>query len=304
MYTKRNTITLALLLLVILAIGTSWTMREMKKLGELRERNLELSEQFHGSELVVQTLESVEANFAELQERWQNAAKKILALDEPAFTISYINWLIQNYKLDLSFDFYLNSLDKKEPTSTFTFSLNGEASYRDLYTFVWHLTHNPLLYKIEGFSLAKAQQDGGPILFKLQIRGFYMQQKWEMDHDIRFASFENEVKITDYHDVFRALAVQTARPSGGDLISRPKNLETQPAPQPQFPDIEKANLLALTSNTIYIREKNNKVTTLQVGDRVNRGSLEKIDSQKSEAHFVLQTTGGRRTVILGLGYIK
>ncbi|MBN1540557.1 hypothetical protein JW992_00295 [candidate division KSB1 bacterium] len=302
MYTKRNTLTLLILVVLFGTIGTTWYVQEVKTVKELQQQNDRLAKQFHGMELVVQTLESVEGHFAELKDRWGNAPKKILAVEEPAFTISYINWLIQNYRLDLSFDFFLNDFDKKQEISTFSFTLNGEASYRDLYAFLWYLTKNPLLYKIENFTLAKNGQENR-LSFKLQIRGFFLMEKWEMDHDIRFTSFENEMRLTDYHNVFGALIVQAPRA----LAAAPSRAETTtaaPAPKTLYPNIEEAVLLALTSDKVYIKEKNSKVTILATGDRVDNGILERIDLQKSEAHFTLQTQNGRRTVILGLGYTK
>ena len=118
MYTKRNTITLFLLLTLVVGVGFAWYTGEVKILHKVKTQNTRLARQFHGTEQVVQTLETVELTFADLKENWQHAPKKILSIEEPAFTISYINWLIQNYNLDLNFDFFLNDFNKKDDIST------------------------------------------------------------------------------------------------------------------------------------------------------------------------------------------
>lgn len=59
--------------------------------------------------------------------------KKLLNAEEPAFSLSYINWLIQVHNLDLDFDFYLNDKNPQAEFTAFSYTLNGEGKYRDIF---------------------------------------------------------------------------------------------------------------------------------------------------------------------------
>ncbi|MBD3378067.1 hypothetical protein GF406_23760 [candidate division KSB1 bacterium] len=245
---------------------------------------------------MVETLASVESLYTDLRADWNEAEKKILAVEEPALTVSYINWLIQENKLGMSFDFILNDLKKQESISTFIFTLNGETNYRDLYRFVWTLTNNTLLYKIEDLDVAFKNDDKNRLSFKLTVRGFFIDKKWELDKEINFASLRTKEQQDEFYDVFKATIPRPAK------IVEKSPKEEKPK-GPELIDLENATLKALANNMVYLQVKGKKMETLKIGDRVKNGRLQSIDRLHSEAIFVISSEEtGTKEVVLGLGY--
>jgi hypothetical protein len=296
MHSKRNTITLAFLLIILLVIGSVWYSKLRGEVDYSQKKNEQLATQFRGSKQVVETLASVESLYTDLRADWNKGEKKILAVEEPALTVSYINWLVQENHLDMSFDFILNDLNKQEKISTFSFTLNGESNYRDLYKFIWTLTHNTLLYKIKDLDLAFKDDDENHLSFKLTVSGFFIDKQWEFDKDINFASLKTKEQQDEFFDVFKATIPPPAK-----IVEKPAR-EEKPK-EPDLIDIENATLKALANNRVYLQIKGKKMETLKIGDPVKNGRLQSIDRLHSEALFVIsgQETGTKQ-VVLGLGY--
>ena len=99
MYAKRNSITIGLLLLILVSAGFFWYKSESNKLVSLKSKNRELSKSLDGSLEVAETLSSTQEQLQLLSQRWNDAPKVILSVDEPSFSLYYLNWLIENYRL-------------------------------------------------------------------------------------------------------------------------------------------------------------------------------------------------------------
>lgn len=302
MYTKRNTITLTILLLTVLSIGITWWTRENAILKRVRLRNEKISKQFHGSNVVARTLQSVETKYISLKENWDQAPKKVIAVEEPAFTVSYINWIVQENNLDIDFDFTLDDIIVQDEISYFTFTMDGEVTYHDLYQFISHLTNNPILYQIEYLALVQKHEDSDRQNFKLRVRGFFMAKKFEMINQVNFADMKSIDSHSRYFDIFKSIISRPPK-SNPSVVSA--ILKSEPVVKKEiksFLDIESSKLLGLANGNVYILTGNSKMVALSVRDRVDYGELVEIDKQKSEAIFILNKDGEVRRIVLGLGY--
>jgi Tfp pilus assembly protein PilO len=302
MYAKRNSLTLGALLIVVLVVGGTLYYKNNKELDRVSERNQVLSKQFYGTNKVAATLESVEARYKELKTEWDKAPKKILALDEPALTVSYINWLINNHRLDLGLDFVLNELNKVPEISSFNFTVSGEGRYHDIYQFIWYLTQNPLLYQIKSFKLTRKNKEERLLGFHIQIIGYFMTQKWELQQKFDFASIDPMSDDQDFFDIFKGrvnLIKRTSQPTKPTPSIRPK-VKPKPKVDDSLIDINNVALSAIANDRAYFKASGGKLITLKIGDRVKGGHFDSIDAKKSQAIF---TVAGKK-VILGLGYRK
>src|SRR5262245_3368885 len=108
MYAKRNSLTILAVLLLLSGLGYLWYRHEAQKLAQTAAKNKNLNTQLRGALEVAETLAHVTSERDSLQRRWQQAPKKLLNAEEPAFSLSYVNWLINQHGLDLDFDFFLN----------------------------------------------------------------------------------------------------------------------------------------------------------------------------------------------------
>ena len=205
MHAKRNSITLGILLVLLLTIGVFWYKKESKKINEQKIKNVELRHKLDGSIEIMKALEAVESEHRTLKEKWSHAPKKIVAAEEPSFSLYYLNWLVNNYRVPVEFDFELKSINNDNDLLTFRFLLAGEGTYQDLYRFIWFITKNPLLYQIESFSIKQTKSSANFIGFSMLIRGFSSTQSWESGQEFSFTMMKPVVQNMQFHDVFKSL---------------------------------------------------------------------------------------------------
>ena len=304
MYAKRNSITIGILWVLLLAIGIFWYSQENKKIKILKVKNKQLSQQLDGSLEIAQALEGVEQKYRFLREKWDLSPKQIIAVEEPSFSLDYLNWLVNQHNFALEFDFELKNITDNGDIVTFRFLLTGESSYHDLFRLIWYLTKNPLLYQIESFRINQSQNEKNVIEFKMELKGFTLTQKLDRQREFAFDSMQPLAENVMFYDSFKPLnRVEPVRKAAN--VFRKETPQITPKPVDKgLVDIESATLQAVANGRVYIKNKNNKLLTMRVGDKVQSGTLTRINQKKSEVEFVLEKAGGARTVTLGLGYKK
>ncbi len=109
MFAKRNSITLAALWLILLIIGVFWYINDTRSLVAMMKDQVELSSALKESQKEIKRLVTIEKKHSELNDRWLISEKKIISADEPAFSLSYLNWIMSRNNLPIDFDFTLNS---------------------------------------------------------------------------------------------------------------------------------------------------------------------------------------------------
>ena len=301
MYAKRNSITIGILCLILIGVGVFWYTHENKKLKLLKVTNSDLQKQLDGSLEIIKALEAVESQHRILQERWSQAPKQIIAAEEPSFSLYYLNWMVNNYKIPVEFDFELKNTSSNGDILTFSFLLSGEGSYQDLYRLIWYINENPILYQIESFDLSHSS-DSNLLKFSMLIKGFSLVNKLDSGVEFDFANVKPVVQTYRFHDSFKPL-YQIRQPKRSGNIFRPGRPRITPkAIDPSLIDIERSTLQAVANGVAYVKDNRGKLATLKVGDKVRFGSLVSINQKTSEVKFSLNQKGSIKTVILGLGY--
>lgn len=304
MYAKRNSITIGILWLVLIAIGIFWYSKENKKITVLKIRKNELRQKLDGSIEIMKALEAVESECRILKEKWSHAPKQIMAADEPSFSLYYLNWLINKYQIPIEFDFELKDISSDGNLLTFRFLLAGEGSYHDLYRFVWFIAENSLLYQIESVFIKQADENENLIEFRMMIKGFSLAQESTVGQDFNFDMIQPIAEKFQFHDAFKPLN-QIQRPATRPDFFRRDVPKIKPVTvDPGLVDIESASLQAVANGRAYLKDKNGKLITLKLSDKVRFGRLKNINQKKSEVEFELDKSGVTKTVVLGLGYKK
>jgi Tfp pilus assembly protein PilO len=295
MYAKRNSLTILAFLLLLSGVGFFWYRSEAKDLERVSGRNKELTMQLRGALEVAETLVNVTAERDSLQRLWEKSPKKILNTEEPAFSLSYINWLIRTHNLALDFDFYLNDKKNKTEYTVFTYTLSGEGDYRNFCSLVWHMTRNPLLYHIKSVTMRRSDNDPKLVSFNVTFEGYSMNKDWEVKREVAMASTSFKWEAEFRHDSFESLfpPVIEPKPEPKVLASRPV-VEAPPKPKepPGLLDVETATLLAITKDKAYLRAKDGKVVPLKVGDQVRRGRLTRLEPSRNQAEFQIENESG------------
>ncbi|MFQ5707798.1 MAG: type 4a pilus biogenesis protein PilO [bacterium] len=300
MFAKRNSITLASIWVILLLVGIFWYTKDTRTLVHLMEQKIALSKKLATSQETIEKLKGVEDNYNQLSEQWENLPKKLISADEPSFSLSYINWIMQKNHLEIYFDFVLNQKKQLDNYTRFVYTISGEGDYRDIYKFIWYLTHEPILYKINSIDLRRSEKESDLLKFTMKLQGFTVESQSELFTDVGNLQEVSSSSIRVQRDVFSPLI--RPKPVVNRVAKPPK-----PKLPPKLPgqiDVEKATLKAVTSNSIFIQEGRSGLKELKVGDSVYLGRLVRINHSSNEAEFVITKFGRSQRVVLGIDYRK
>lgn len=301
MFAKRNSLTLAILWVVLLVGGLFWYFSEAGRLVEAREEHQRLLKQLEDSRSEIRKFAQVEQTYNNLQDAWLNTPKKIISADEPSFSLSYVNWIMTSNYLEIDFDFVLNSKQPLKNYTRFVYTLSGEGTYSDIYQLIWHLTYEPILYKINAITLRRKTADSDLLSFNIKLEGYTAENQVQMVEDFsqwRLASHETIAGPRDiFEPLIRPRPVVKERPAAP---SKPK----LPPKKPGEIDVEKATLQAVTNNSIFIREGNGKMVELKLGDPVYLGRLVRINQETNQAEFEITKFGRTERIVLGIDFKK
>lgn len=298
MFARRNTITLAAIWLILLIAGVFLYIKDTRKLVDVMKTQVELGQELQSSRKEVKKLIDVEKRHGELSSQWLNSKKKIISADEPAFSLSYVNWIMSKNNLLIDFDFKLNKTSQSEKHIDFVYTVTGEGRYSDILKFVWFLTYEPILYQINAINLSRTSDSNEFLKFSITLQGYSVQSELELDGYAELTP-TNVAPSVRKADVFNPLV----KPKPKKVVRKVEKPKLPPRLPGQV-DVEKATLKVVTSNSIFISDDVNKMVELQVGAAVYLGSLIAINQTTNEATFVISKFGQSQTVILGLDYRK
>jgi hypothetical protein len=308
MYAKRNSLTILAFLLLLSGVGFFWYRSEASEMARVSEKNKSLSNQLRGALEIADALTKVTKERDGLFRKWEKAPKKILNTEEPAFSLSYINWLIRMNNLDLDFDFYLNEKKTRKEYTAFSYTLNGEGDYRNICALVWHMTNNSLLYRIKNVTLKRNDENRERVNFVILFEGYSVNKDWEISSEMTMASQPFDWATQFGYDAFVSPVPFERKPEPkAEAAPRPVAATPVRPPKLQEPaglfDTDGATLLAITNEKAYLRAKDGKVVPLKIGDQVRRGKLTRVDPRNNQVEFTLETeSGSSRLLQLNIEY--
>ncbi|NIV97470.1 hypothetical protein GWN42_32925 [candidate division KSB1 bacterium] len=294
MFAKRNSVTLAILWLVLLITGIFLYIKDTGNVEAAIEEKKKYQEQLKKSQSQIERLKDVENVHADMKENWLNAPKRIISADEPSFTLSYLNWIMSSNNLVIDFDFVLNQKNKTGDHTRFTYTLTGEATYNDIYRLIWYLTYEPILYKINYINLQKRDTASEYLKFNIKLQGYTVEGQSALDDDFGELRPRDDSKLTIQTDIFEPLVKPKPVVVKKPKVSKPK----LPPKLPGQIDVEKATLKAVTNNSVFVSEGGSGLVELKIGDPVYLGSLVRIDQDNNQAEFLIKKFGVTKSIIL------
>ncbi len=291
MFARRNSLTLAVVWIIFLSVGSFWYFRDANRLLGALSEQAETRETLKRSRTEIGRLTVVETAHDTLNSQWQKAPKRIISADEPSFTLAYLNWILTANKLNIYYDFVLNSKNESQNVIKFTYTLTGEGSYDDINRLIWHLTYEPILYQIQSLNLRVGAEEGFR-RFTMTLEGYSVKGQASVDENFSESAGGVALGYKRQGDIFRAIA--------GKRVARSKTREVNALPKkkPGEIDISKASLKAVTPNAVFISEAGGPLKQVRVGDRVYLGNLVAINQQKNQAEFMISKRGRAERVIL------
>ena len=292
MFAKRNSLTLAVVWLMLLTVGIVWYTKDARQLVDVLEQEKKIKKSLATSQAQIARLTQVETMHEKLSEQWSDSPKRIISAEEPAFTLSYINWIVSSNELDIYYDFVLNEKIKSGDYTKFVYTLTGEGTYNDINKMIWCLTYEPILYKINNITLRRSNENSELLRFNLKLQGFTVESQIETAEDFNHVGLSSIDDYQDQHDIFEPL-VRLATAKRSDRLRN-----ALPPKQPGQIDVEKASLKAVTNNSVFLSEGNTGLIELKVGDEVYLGRLIDINQEVNEAQFLINKSGKSQRITL------
>jgi len=286
---KRNNLIILTIIIVLSIIGVFWYQDEVASLGVARRAALERKEQFSGDLLVSRTLNQFVLTRDSLEKKLRFSPKKMVYKQEPMYSISYINRLVEKYGLVLDFDFSLSGRRVINGITIYSYTLTGEGDYKNFCSLIWYITHNPTLYKIKNVKLNRIEEKNDKLTFVLLLESYKMPDTLNEEYK-QYPLTSVDWKTAFTHNAF------------DEKVWRPKKAPRRKDPDAGLLSITGASLVAVSNDKIYIRTRDNKMVSMKLGTRVRGGVLHRIDQERSIAMFRMRTKGGSRIVRLSLKY--
>lgn len=270
-YAVRNT--LVLLLTLLLLSGAGWgyiyfyqqpVIEELESMMEERESELQ------GYQNTANEYGGVLAGYMESTYHIENYPVELMPDNSVTRVYDYIRQANEGVALtELNFA-YQDSVANEE-YGNIRFNMEGQANYRNLMNFIGRLEASRPLTKVTSLQLQSIDE-----LEALQDVSFQMQLTSYYDRDF----MEREPDMIINRDVFR-LAHNPFRPL----------IHVMPPNEDDLVEVQESRLIGLTSRRAYLVDQNGNLVTLEPGDRVYLGRLDRINMQAEEASFALNRGG-------------
>lgn len=275
-YALRNSIILAVLLVVVSAVGVYWIwLRQDDEKKVLQERREELKGELEIINSVLAIYDAAQEQLDRYKTRWQNRGQIVPGSDDPAATLAYLYDLMELRNVSVNFDFFAKGRVDEEGHSFNMYALEGEGKFENLYGFIWHLEHG---------------------------RRFHAVDHVQMDH--REGELSGKRDWVKFKMVFRTYFEPGSRVEGLQPLEMParppllahspfRPLITQALPRNNLGlfETDGAQLQGLGKDLAYLVDRQGQMHLLREGDRVFMGRLAKIDLEGNQVEFVLNKGG-------------
>ncbi len=290
-YVLRNTLILVGLLLLVVLLSFLGNFQSAKKMNtieaELKENRIQLENlrranpDMKEQDVLVQSME-------ELERRVKSESKLIAKDNNPTITYAYLLDICENHCPDLKFDFKYVESGQVQSANYNSYSIIGSGLLTDLYTFIYQLENQFMLYIINSIRLSGVEQEDelplDYVYFTIVITAFYQEGAVDVeDVPFRYLRYKN----LTYHPFMARIH--------GPIPS---------AHEKRFIDIEASRMIGLTPDKVFLIDGKGKIQVLVPGDKIAYGYLDHINWDDQNAVFILNQTGVPKELILMLKHYE
>jgi hypothetical protein len=311
-YTLRNTIVLAIIWALLFIAGGFyiWGVQD-KKLDQLITDNKQKQDRIETLEYRRHRRNELEKTYKHLRDISMGKLGTLSNNESPGETFDYMLRELRQTGSGL----LINQDYIREETflsvKRHIYEISGMADFPDIYKLVWFLENGPIFYDIKTLQVDRATPNGNEISqrdcsFTMQLWGFKRDQG---GIDIRDVVREKDNPESIHTLVSNSVSQAFDRLNVRLTSSRPGKISepsTQPAQKPEpsrprnvngLPEISpNTRLLAVTSQSVVVRDQTGKMVKLREGDPVFQGMVQNIDVRNGSASFLIQS-GGRSQVV-------
>ncbi len=287
-YKTRNTLILLAFLVIISAIGAYFIIyRYPKKINEAKAEIRRIEQQINALGDLQIELYNLQKQIKEEQEKLAQLDKQIVPDVTPAMTYSYLNSIL-NYAGFVKFDMLYMGSRKAQKYAYNIYDIKGEASFDNIYKFIWYIERGPQIYRISRLNLRGVETRDE------QTRQFQIVVPFQMEVHALYADVKDlppikrtlaDVKVEEVKSPFVPYIYRELPPNTRGLL-----------------EVERADLKAVIPGRAFVADHTGKIHVLKEGDEVYLGYVTKIDVEKNQVEFTLNKAGIVEKFVLKLRF--
>ncbi|HQO73520.1 MAG TPA: hypothetical protein PLO58_01625 [Candidatus Marinimicrobia bacterium] len=273
-YKIRNTIALAVILLIVLIGSVISNSSSERKIADLSKKNQELSKRLNMLNSQLENIgeeEELEQEIRELEIEISKFKKAIVKEDNPTITYDYLTQICQKFCPEMVFDFKPAESGEIQGTKYNDYLIAGIVPFNSLYTFIYQIENQPKLYLLELLEIREQPASEDIIPFAFKLRAFYDENGIEPEsipiREIKTVNIRFNPFYPGIHD------------------------PVQIKEEEQYLNPEEAILVGLTPTIAFFKDKNGRTISLTTGEKVAYGYLSKIDWENQAVTFKINRIG-------------
>ena len=273
-YKIRNTIALAVILLVVIIGTTVSNTGSGKKLEELNKKNQELTRQLTNIDNQLKSLgseEDLEREIREVELEITRFKKAIAKEDNPTITYNYLTQISQKFCPEMVFDFKPLGSGELQETKYNDYLIAGKVPFTSLYTFIYHIENQPKLYLVESLEIREQSAGENKLNFVFKLRTFFEENGIEPENIPIEAIRTINIRFNPFYPG----------------IHEPVQIDEEE----KYLNTEEAILVGLTPTMAFFKDKNGRTVRLTTGEKVAYGYLSKIDWENQAVTFKINRIG-------------
>ncbi len=268
----RNTLILALTL--VLMLGGGWFILDYRYSSQIEDLEQRKNQRQQELQSVSQTAALYEQTLEELSRQYyirDNHPKELFMNHRSGRVYDYIQELNSGISFT-NFNYTVRDSVIQDKYGIVTIHLRGEGEYRNLNNFVHRVEHSSAIMHIESLQITNITELG-----KLSRVTFEMILQLYYNRDDRLEWAPRRVLADHLGDIGHNPFFPLIHPV-------PPNVRNQV-------DVDASRVVGITSQFILLRDQNDQLRRLTVGDAVYLGRLNRIDTDRQEAIFHLDRGG-------------
>ena len=271
--TRRNTLILSILLILLSASAFYLFNRMSKRANELQKSNKETEKKISVLQAQISNIDSLKMEFEIRTAMLAEQSKVIVESDTPTSTYRYLLQLLTWMNRNLNFDFAMSAKKTKDTTWN-EYVISGVNNYRDGWEFTRNIEHQRAVITIEDLSIGSdGIANSDTVSYSMIVRTHFTQGGVKIE-DLKHKSIKSDAT---FFQLFRP-RIFDKLPDDTDIDSR-------------LVVLEQCKLIGISENRIFVRNEQGVIKILAVRDKVAYGYLYAIDTKRGRAIFVINKFG-------------
>lgn len=271
--TTRNSLVLGGLLVLVLLFGLLLGRRYGTAAHRLQAENEKIEAEIKTLDFQLAKIDSLQGLF-DIQSMVASQTKLVFEKDNPTITYRYLLRLLSWMRRQMIFDF-ASSKNDPDKSNWNEYIISGRGSYRDLINFTANIEHQRAILTIEELSLSadtNTSAAGDTVSYSMVLRTHFKQG----------GSSPDEVSKADI----------PAQYLGYNPFQR-RIYDTAPEREyaPGLLRLSGATLIGIADYRIFVRDEDNVIKILSLGDKIAGGYLYAINPGQGKAVFRIDTYG-------------